>query len=73
MTTVIPRQTAGHSSLQRAAEEEEWRKEKWIGVEGGGGAEGEGVTDEGNGADKWPQKFSINQQLICCPFKANTT
>lgn len=41
--------------------------------EEGGKEKGVGVTDRGNSADKWPPKFSINQQLICCPFKANTT
>lgn len=48
--------------VEREEEEREGKKEE-VG----------GVTDRGNGADKWPQKFSINQQLICCPFKANTT
>lgn len=51
----------------RGKRERERRKEER------GGEKRVGVTDRGNGADKWPQKFSINQQLICCPFKANTT
>lgn len=49
-----------------------WRERKRLG-RFVGGREGGGDTDRGNGADKWPPKFGINQQLICCPVKANTT
>ena len=44
-------------------------REGRIGGGGRGGRKGAGVTDRGNGADKWPQKFSINQALICWPYK----